>query len=266
MQRRAVERTPHEIAAQYRRDRFVMPGAVDQRTSLAVDSHMLGAAAEFEAIELSPVAPLGTCSAMALTSQNRVLTALRGTEVVSDPTNVMALEIATRWRTLVRDVHLATSMRVVRAQPVPNLPGYAQHFRLFAMASGGLEQQDHAFTVETMVRHIKALLDGLRALEHAGYAFGARRVTLLATAERAKLAERIGGALKVPVQHEPLEKAYYSGGIRYMLWVTAPDGREVPLGDGGSFDWLATLMSNRRAVFIASGLGVQMIPIVFRVA
>lgn len=268
MAQRAAGRSPHEVLAQYRRDRFVSPGLVDLRTSLAIDAHMLEAARDFEAIELSPVTPLGTCTSVAVTTQNRVLSALRATEVVSDPTNVMALEIAARWKTVVRDQHLATSMRVVRAQPVPKLPGYSQHFRLFAMASGGLEQQDHAFTVATLVRHIKTLLDGLHALEHHGYAFGPRRVTLLATPERARLAERVGAALRVPVQHERLEQAYYSGGIRYMLWVTAREGdgteREVPLGDGGTFDWLSTLMSNRRAVLVASGLGVQMVPIVFR--
>lgn len=268
MRRRAEARTPHEVLAQYRRDRFVAPSAVDLRTSLAIDAHLLGAVGDFEALELSPVAPLATCTSVAVTTQHRVLSALRRTEVVSDPTNVMALEIASRWKTVVRDAHLATSMRVVRAQPVPNLPGYAQHFRLFALASGGLEQQDHAFTVTTMIRHIKALLDGLHVLEHHGYAFGARRVDLLATPERAKLAERIGAALKLPVQYKPLDQAYYSGGLRYMLWVTAPDkdgaGREVPLGDGGTFDWLRTLMSNRRAVLVASGLGAQLIPLVFR--
>lgn len=264
MRRRAAARAPHEVLAQYRRDRFVQPGVVDLRTSLAIDAHVLAAASDFEAIELSPVAPLGTCSSVAVTTQNRVLSALRGTEVVSDPTNVMALEIAARWKTFVRNVHLATSMRVLRAQPVPNVPGFAQHFRLFALASGGLEQQDHGFTVATTIRHIETLLHGLRTLEHHGYAFGARRVELLATPDRVKLAERIGASLHVDVRQGPLEQAYYSGGLRFKLWVTAPDGREVPLGDGGTFDWLSTLASNRRAVLVASALGVQMVPLVFR--
>jgi hypothetical protein len=38
-----------------------------------------------------PVAPLGACAIMGHASQNKVLSALRGTEVVADPTNVMAL-------------------------------------------------------------------------------------------------------------------------------------------------------------------------------
>jgi hypothetical protein len=38
----------------------------------------------------------------------------------------------------------------------------------------------------------------------------------------------------------------------------------VPLFDGGTFDWLAQLTSNRRAVYVASGGGAQLIAIRFR--
>lgn len=77
MRRRAADRRPAEVLAQYRRDRFVRPATVDQRESIAVDAHLLGAAEGFEAIELSPVTPLGTCSTVALTDQHRVQSALR---------------------------------------------------------------------------------------------------------------------------------------------------------------------------------------------
>lgn len=264
MQRRASSRTPAEVLAHYARDGFCKPGAVDQRTSVAVDAELLAAAVGFDAIELSPVAPLATCSSVALTDQNRVLTALRSTEVVSDPTNVLALECALRLRaTPGAEVHLATSQRVIRAQPVPKLPGYAPHFRIFVLASGGVERKDHAFTVETLVRHVRTMLHALDRLEAQRYAFGARRVDILATAERAALGDRIASALGPVAARKPLDHAYYSSGLRYMLWVTAPDGSEVPLADGGAFDWLAQLTSNRRAVYIASGAGAQLIPLRF---
>jgi hypothetical protein len=48
-----------------------------------------------------------------------------------------------------------------------------------------------------------------------------------------------------------------------MLWVTAPDGALIPLFDGGVFDWLAKLTSNRRAVYVASGGGAQLIALRF---
>jgi hypothetical protein len=46
--------------------------------------------------------------------------------------------------------------------------------------------------------------------------------------------------------------------------VSAPDGSEVPLIDGGVFDWLAKLASNRRAVHVATGSGSQLIALRFR--
>jgi hypothetical protein len=209
---------------------------------------------------------LGASSSVAITSQNRVLSALRMTEVVSDPTNVLALECANRMRGNQGAVaHLATSQRVVRAQPVPKLPGHSQHFRLFTLASGGRETKDHAFTVDTVDRHITTMLRALDRLELHGYSFGRRRVDILATAERQSVGGRIGSLLGVPVDLKQLDHAYYSGGLRYQLWVTAPDGTEIPLIDGGVFDWLARLTSNRRAVFVATGAGSQLIALRFSV-
>ncbi len=265
MQRRAKVRAPADVLAQYQRDGFCHPAAVDQRTSIAIDGHLLAAADGFEAIELSPVAPLGACSTVALTDQNRVLSALRSTEVVSDPTNVLALQCALRLRARPRSpVHLATSQRVIRAQPVPKLPGYAPHFRIFVLASGGSEAQDHGFTVETLVCHVRTVLGALDRLEQAGFAFGARRVDILATPDRSTLGDRIATQLGEIAVRKSLGHAYYSGGLRYTLWVTTPDGIEVPLFDGGAFDWLAKLTSNRRAVYVASGGGAQLIALRFR--
>ena len=264
MRRRALARAPSAVLAQYQRDRFTSPAPIDQRISHAIDTELLAAAASFAAIELSPVTPLGTCSTVAVTDQHRVLSALRGTEVVSDPTNVLALECAQRMRTASGPHHFATSQRVVRAQPVPDKPGFAQHFRIFVLASGGLETRDHGFTCETLAHHIRTLLAGFDRLEHHGYAFGARRVDILATPARAELGDRIAASLPGAVARKPLEHAYYSGGLRYMLWVTTLDGEEVPIGDGGTFDWLAKLTSNRRAVYVASGMGAQLVAIRFR--
>jgi hypothetical protein len=49
-----------------------------------------------------------------------------------------------------------------------------------------------------------------------------------------------------------------------MIWVTSPDGEPLPLIDGGAFDWLAKLTSNRRAVYVTTGVGAQLIAFRFR--
>jgi hypothetical protein len=263
MRRRAAARTPSDVLAQFRRDRFVRPAAIDLRTSLEIELQLLAAADRFEAIDLSPVAPLGTCSTLGLTDQNRTLTALRATEVVSDPTNVLALECADRLRKAPAiPVRLTTCQRVIRAQPYPDKPGYAAHFRIFVMATAGRETKDHGLAHDALVEHITTMQHALDRLEQHGYAFGARRIDILARDDRGALGDRVAAA--VGGTRKRLEHAYYNGGIRYMLWVTTPAGDEVPLGDGGLFDWVATLTTNARNVYVASGLGAQLVAFAFR--
>src|SRR6185436_10659460 len=71
-------------------------------------------------------------------------------------------------RAPVSPVHLATTQRVIRTQPFPKLPGYAAHFRIFILASGGIETKDHAFTATAFELHIRTMLAALDRLERHG--------------------------------------------------------------------------------------------------
>src|SRR4030095_10556808 len=149
LRERAEQRPVRALTEQWERDRFVQLSYIDQRTLVDLDSHLLAAAADFEAVELSPLAPLGSTSSVALTTQNRVVSTIRGTEVVSDPTNVLALESARRLREdQTQIVRFCTSHRCVRAQAVPKVPGFAAHFRMFCMTTAGHERKDQAFVTD----------------------------------------------------------------------------------------------------------------------
>ena len=261
---RAAERSPASVLQQWQRDGFTCPSYVNQRTSTELDRHLLAAAEGFEAIELSPLAPLGACSSVALASQNRIVSALRGTEVVANPTNVFALECAKRLR---KDpsavVRLATCHRCVRAQALPDRPGFAHHFRIFCLGTAGLERKDHAFVVDALVEHIVTHLAAIERLEAHGYAFPGRRVRVLATAARAALGDRVAAAIPgVAVVREALDHAYYDG-LRFRIDVGDAAGDPIPFVDGGAFNWVAKLASNRRLVFVASGMGAQLAALLF---
>jgi hypothetical protein len=263
---RAAGRRYGELVEQWDRDRFVQPAIVDQRSLVEVDRHLLGATAAFESIELSPVAPLGVCTLMGHASQNKVLSALRGTEVVSDPTNVLALECARRLR---RDpatvVRLATSHRCVRAQPIPKERGFTANFRIFCLVSAGLERQNHGFVVDAMAEHINTMRHALDRLEQHGFAFPARRITVLTREDTGALGDRIVAMLEdAVVERGLLEHPYYNKGLRFQIAARTSEGLDIPLVDGGAFDWVARLTSNRRAVYVASGLGSQLLPLMFR--
>jgi hypothetical protein len=49
-----------------------------------------------------------------------------------------------------------------------------------------------------------------------------------------------------------------------MISVRSPNGNDVPLIDGGAFDWLRKLCSNHKLVFVASGMGSQVVAYLFR--
>jgi hypothetical protein len=265
LEERARLRTPASLCQQWERDRFVQLCYVDQRTLLELDTHLLAAAAAFESVELSPVAPLGVSSAIALASQNKIVSTIRGTEVVSDPTNVLALECARRLRAdPAAQVRLTTSHRCVRAQAVPDVPGFAAHFRMFVLVSAGHERESHGFTVDALIEHIRTQIAALERLEQHGYAFPERKVKLLAVPRFAAHAERIAAAIRdTPVIQEPLVHEYY-GGLRFMISVRTPSGEEIPFIDGGAFDWLRKLTSNNKLAFVASALGSQLAAYLFR--
>jgi hypothetical protein len=267
MARRAAERTPHDVLRQWERDGFTRPAPVGPRTLLALDATLFEAAAGFEPIELSPLAPLGACSVVGLGSQDRIVSALRGTEVVADPTNVLALECARRLRQRPGEVvRLATSHRCVRAQPLPSGPGLARHFRIFCLATAGRERKDHGLVVAGVLEQIDTWLRALVRLEAQGYAFPGRRLTVFAAPAHERLADRISSQVRgVPVNRAVLEHRYY-GGLRFSLFTDQAPGGGIPLVDGGVFDWAAKLSSNRRLVFVASGMGSQLAAALFRKA
>lgn len=259
LEARGSSRTVSGLREQWEQDRFVQPFSVDQRSLHEVDGHLLAAAAEFEAVELSPLAPLGVCSAVALTSQNKIVSTARGTEVVSDPTNVLALECAKRLReNAAQIVRLASSHRCVRAQAVPKQPGFSAHFRMFCLVSAGHERENREFLSSALSEHINTHLAALDRLAHHGYLTRDRQVRLLATAANVQLAQRVAAGVNAHVQHQVLNHPYYDG-IRFMIDVGVERRGEIPLIDGGAFDWLRKLCSNNKLTFVASGMGSQLI-------
>ena len=180
LEARAKGRTAASLNEQWRKDRFVQPCYVDQRSLHEVEGHLLAAASAFEAVELSPLAPLGVCSSVALASQNKIVSTARGTEVVSDPTNVLALECAKRLKdNSGQTIRLATSHRCVRAQVFPNQKGFAAHFRIFCLASAGHERENREFLSSALAEHINTHLAALERLAQHGYLTQGPKVRLL---------------------------------------------------------------------------------------
>lgn len=135
-QEAATQKSPQDVLARFVEAPSFALGYVDQRLSLRFAAAAFDAAEGFEAIELSPVCPLGTSSVLSGIHQNWVLSASRGAEIIADPTPVLALECARRRRKVSdrgTTQRLATTQRLMRMQPTP--AGLLPHFRLFALTT-----------------------------------------------------------------------------------------------------------------------------------
>jgi hypothetical protein len=147
---------------------LLAPSKIDARLLNEFDRIAFETAAEFEAIELSPVAPLGLTRVLGGIDQNSVLTTIRNAEVLGDATVALALESSRRRMRDSALVRLASSHRAVRLQPF-NIPGYVPHFRLFSMVSAGRDTGSHAFEIQQLGEHLRFYLRFFEALNTHGF-------------------------------------------------------------------------------------------------
>lgn len=167
---RVTERSPASILNDYETNRFVRPASTSPVRLLEWEQTAFGKLPHcFETLALAPVSPLGTSAGVAAVDQNRVLSTNRNVEVLSDSTNVMALECALRRRDFLRSnakseeqAHLATSERLIRAQHYSNSRSVA-HFSLFGLCSAGRVEDRLAFELNTLVLHIGFYIRALQA-------------------------------------------------------------------------------------------------------
>lgn len=239
-QAQAGRRDPAALLAQYERDGTVAPAP----SGHALDGIALAAADGFEPVELAPVNPLGLNAVLGRIHQNNVLSTIRTTEVVADPTAALALECAVRRRRGEDTVRLCTVGRMLRLQPIPDIPGYTPHFRLFALVTAGRSQPSHGFEIEALTEHLAVYTRLLDALGVRGY------TRELAGEPR----------LELPGTSFDLERSstYYDGP---MLQISATDdeGITYPLADGGRVDWTQRLLSSRKERLLTSAIGIGLI-------
>lgn len=260
-EQRSQQRRPADLLADYERSRFFgaspLPFAgFSQWTALAQT-----AAKTFEFLMLSPMTPLASCAGVASVKQDWSIPTARTGEVVSDPTNVLALEAVLRRRKNPENspVHLGTVQRVVRPQAFGNTAALA-HFSLLALVSSGRDTGSFRTEADMLKAHITALLDFFVRGLGAGASLSVSYT--LRTAGRADA--RLQAITEV-AQHfdlrlwEEADRAavdgYYAG-VCFHIWLDAPDGRRQ-LADGGAVDWGAKLLANGKERMVISGAGLD---------
>jgi hypothetical protein len=193
----------------------VAPAAVDARLFHLVNHHAYDAAAAFEAVDLSPVCPLGLNHVLGGIEQNSVLSGIRGMEVLADPTTAMALECARRRRVAAKQrdagsLRLCAGARVLRLQPMTQ-PGHVHHFRLFSLVTAGRDRGSSRFELESLRDHIAVYLRLFSALNRRGFQLTAPLVEISdMPLVRAVLDQRGADNLPQQVVHPEQELAEFA--------------------------------------------------------
>lgn len=161
------------VLARAARTPLFAPSDVDARLLNRFDRAAFTAAEGFEAVELSPVCPLGAQQVLGSAGQDNVLTTIRNAEMLGDSTPAMALECARRrshraQRGVLAPVRLSASHRVLRLQPF-DFPGYSPHFRLFSLVSAGRDGGSLSFEILHLTEHLRFYLRLFRALNVEGF-------------------------------------------------------------------------------------------------
>jgi hypothetical protein len=271
--RRTAELTPSHLLRQYEQNRFVQPATIGPQEQLKFDrlAYKL-LPMEFEAIELSPVCPLGTNSIVATVDQNNTVTTIRNTEVCSDSTNVMALECACRRQELYkRDsrttarIKLCASHRLLRAQ-VFSGPASFPHFRVLALCTAGRDEGGFRFELESLKEQIDFYLRLVAESKKVGFAVGQVRAYLTAFDEKrydllqAKVLEKLtadhpGVDLEFDQNRQSGRGYYLNAG--FQIFVSDVAGEDYLIGDGGFTDWTQQFLSNRKERLLISGFGSE---------
>ncbi len=263
--RQAARLKPAEVLAAYESNRFVRPAKTDTARLRDWSGVLLAhLPAVFTVLELSPVCPLGTNSAVAGVAQNWAVATERHTEVVSDATNVLALEAASRRKqaraTGSQEVHLATSHRLLRAQSY-TATHLSPHFQLLGLCSAG---RGGDFELTALTQQIEFLVTALRRHLPAGTGL---RLALSDFGQPARPVETVSGWLKIMGERFPglvcesapdrtAARGYYTG-CCFHLFLRLPDGSERQIADGGAVDWAARLLSDSKERMVIGGLGLE---------
>jgi hypothetical protein len=255
MRARAERTTPAQVLRRWREDRFARPSVFDPRRIARVEARLWEMLPEqFAGVELSPVAPLGTCAAVATVSQNKIVSTVRVGEVLSDPTNALAVEAAVR-RNGQQRVDLAASHRALRAQAWEG-PGLFAHFRLFSLVSSARDSGSGRTEARMLVDHLGYWARVLSEL------LPGRETRLTTTVFDAPvLAERLADTVLPAVPSAELDdgrtqgKGYYAG-LALGIHALGDDGW-MDIGDGGLTTWTSALRGDAKERCLVSCISTE---------
>jgi len=267
---RAEKAAPHEMLKLYSQNQYAKPAACNAAQYRRLEAEMLSASEErgVQSIILSPAALFGCCSVFGAVSQNKVISAARNLEILSDATNMLALYIAAGIKdgSISHDddpIHLCTTHRHIRYQ-AEFRTGILPHFGIFTMVSAGKSRSSYAFEIEALLFQLRFYRDywlqkhgsilTVSFNRRAGYKDPDGFFNRVIKAVK----DSIDG-MEIYIDEQENNTTYYKG-LQAKLNAQF-DGKVIEVGDIGFTDWTQKLLNNtsERLLISAMALDRQMV-------
>ncbi|MEG0742945.1 MAG: hypothetical protein RR521_12000 [Clostridia bacterium] len=263
--RKAENRSPADVLKAYRSNRFVRPSELNPIRLCQLQSDLMRIANEcgIRPVQLSPLAPLGSCAAFACVDQNKIVSAARGCEVLSDASNMLSLyladEISSGRLDGTQSIHACSVDRTVRAQVFQGARTSA-HFSLFCLVSCGRDSGSYQCEGELLDKQLAFYQDYFRMVQHATFSILLRKRSgypdgdgFFAYVLRL-LRERFPN-LPITTEEAAMDNRYYQG-VNFKMYMHVGE-EKIEIGDGGFTDWMQRLLNNQKQRCLISGIGID---------
>ena len=262
---RTAKSSPQKVLHTFRENRFVAPSSFDPIKLHQLELELLSMTSKAGITNklLSPVAPIGSCSVFGCVNQNNVLSAVRNVEVLSDPSNILAImlsnDILNNQIDHTRCTHYATTTRVVRGQKWEGENLYA-HFWIFCIVSTAQDKGSYLCEKELLKHHLQFYDNLIQTRYHRKMTIVLRRRTGYTAYE--DFFEKMYSATKEMFPDTPIsvvldsENNNYYKGINFKIYMQK-DNEQIEIGDGGFVDWISKMTGSKKNRCLISGLGLE---------
>ena len=262
---RAESVSPNEMIKLYAQNGYAKPAACDAIQYRRLEVEMLLAAEEkgIQSIILSPASLFGCCSVFGAVSQNKVISAARNLEILSDATNMLALYIAAGKKdgslsNANAAIHLCTTHRHIRYQS-EFITGMLPHFGIFTMVSAGKSRSSYAFEIETLLFQLRFYRDYWAAKHGSILSLSLNRRKGYKDPDgffnRVVEAVKENIDMEIIVDEQENDTVYYKG-LQATLSARA-DGGDIEIGDIGFTDWTQKLLNNTSERLLISAMALD---------
>ena len=262
--------TPSELLKLYQLNRFVKPSdlPVLELRRMELDILEIFSRHSFRLLDLSPVAILGACSIVAPVSQKKVVSALRGTEVLSDATNSIALYISHLKKNKIwvpqkqeDKLRFGAIQRHLRSQAIRG-KGLTPHFKIGCLVTSGTDSGNYAFEREAMREQMaimKELYQKYYKVDNLYYRFICRNGYSDSRQFAHELKMHINQhnpEYNIEIDSNPEKEIEYYEGIQFKVLIGV-NGRTYEIADGGFVNWTQQFLQNRKERMLICGFGFE---------